>query len=192
MTFDYHRPNSLEEATTLLGQEGAVTLAGGTDLMVSLRHRTVAPSAIVDLKGIDELSSSIEPVDTRIQVGARVVMRDITMSPLIRRHLPALGFSAEVVGSVQIRNRATLAGNLCNASPAADTVPALLAYDASVLVSGIDGERQVPVAEFFTGPGTTVLTRDEIVTSVEIPLPREGVAPPSPGSPVARASTSPR
>ena len=172
MTFDYHRPNSLEEATRLLGQEGAVTLAGGTDLLVSLRHRTVTPSAIVDLKGIGELSSSIEPVDARIQVGSRVVMRDITMSPLIRRHLPALGVSAEAVGSVQIRNRATLAGNLCNASPAADTVPALLAYGASVRVSGIDGERKVPVAEFFTGPGTTVLTRDEIVTSVEIPLPQ--------------------
>jgi carbon-monoxide dehydrogenase medium subunit len=91
----------------------------------------------------------------------------------VNRHFPALAAAASVVGSVQIRNRATLAGNLCNASPAADTAPALLAYLASVAISGPEGERVVPVAGFFLGPGSTVLGRGEVVTSVEIPIPAE-------------------
>jgi carbon-monoxide dehydrogenase medium subunit len=173
VTFEYHRPRSLDEAAALLGQDGAVALAGGTDLLVGLRHRTTTPRAIVDIKRIDELSSSIEAVEGRLAVGSRVVMGDIATDPRIRAHLPALAASAGVVGSVQIRNRATLAGNVCNASPAADTVPALLVYGASVTVRGTNGERRTPLDEFFTGPGRTVLTSGEVVTGIEIPLPEK-------------------
>jgi carbon-monoxide dehydrogenase medium subunit len=98
------------------------------------------------------------------------------MSQLVRdehtnRHFPALVEAASVVGSIQIRNRATLAGNLCNASPAADTAPALLAYSAAVTIAGAEGSRTIPLEDFFLGPGSTVLARGEILLSVELPIP---------------------
>jgi carbon-monoxide dehydrogenase medium subunit len=98
-------------------------------------------------------------------------MTDLIQDTRVRRHFPALVEAASVVGSVQIRNRATLVGNICNASPAADTAPALLVYGASVNVASVNGERRVPLADFFTGPGRTVLTRGEIVQSIDIPIP---------------------
>jgi carbon-monoxide dehydrogenase medium subunit len=98
-------------------------------------------------------------------------MADLLDDERIRKHFPALVEAAKVVGSVQIRHRATLVGNICNASPAADTAPALLVYDAVVNIVGPSGARRVPVADFFTGPGTTVLTRGELVRSIDLPIP---------------------
>jgi len=171
VTFQYHRPQSLGEATDLLGKDDAVALAGGTDLLVALRHRVVRPALVVDLKSVADIANGIEVEGGRLRIGGGVVMNRLTRNEEVNRHFPALAQAAAVVGSVQIRNRATLAGNLCNASPAADTAPALLAYGATVIASGTDITRSIPVEEFFTGPGTTVLERGEIVTAVELPIP---------------------
>jgi carbon-monoxide dehydrogenase medium subunit len=170
-SFAYERPGSLAEAFELLGNDDAVALAGGTDLLVAIRHRTRRPTIVVDLKSVEEIGLEIEIDRDRLRVGGRVVMSRLITDEHVNRHFPALVASASVVGSVQIRNRATLAGNLCNASPAADTAPALLAYLASVAISGPEGDRVVPVDGFFLGPGSTVLGRGELVTSVEIPIP---------------------
>jgi CO/xanthine dehydrogenase FAD-binding subunit len=169
-SFSYARPRSLAEAFELLGNDDAVALAGGTDLLVSIRHHQSRPATVVDLKSVEEISSEIEIEGDRLRVGGRVVMSRLMADDHVKRHFRALVAAASVVGSVQIRNRATLAGNLCNASPAADTAPALLAYLASVAISGPEGDRVVPVADFFLGPGATVLGRVEVVTSVEIPI----------------------
>jgi CO/xanthine dehydrogenase FAD-binding subunit len=159
------------EASDLLRRDDAVALAGGTDLMVAVRHRAVRPALVVDLKSVTDMADGIEVEGDRLRIGGRVVMSRLTRNEDVKRHFPALAQAAAVVGSVQIRNRATLAGNLCNASPAADTAPALLAYGANVIASGPDATRSIPVEEFFTGPGTTVLRRGEIVTAVELPIP---------------------
>jgi carbon-monoxide dehydrogenase medium subunit len=170
-SFAYVRPQSLAEAFELLADDDAVALAGGTDLLVAIRHHQSRPATVVDLKSVGEIGSEIEVEGDRLRVGGRVVMSRLIADEHVNRHFPALVAAASVVGSVQIRNRATLAGNLCNASPAADTAPALLAYLASVSISGQEGDRNVPIAEFFLGPGSTVLGRGEVVTSVEIPVP---------------------
>jgi carbon-monoxide dehydrogenase medium subunit len=170
-SFAYVRPQSLAEAFELLADDDAVALAGGTDLLVAIRHHQSRPATVVDLKSVGEIGSEIEVEGDRLRVGGRVVMSRLIADEHVNRHFPALVAAASVVGSVQIRNRATLAGNLCNASPAADTAPALLAYLASVSISGQEGDRNVPIAEFFLGPGSTVLGRGEVVTSVEIAVP---------------------
>jgi carbon-monoxide dehydrogenase medium subunit len=170
-SFAYVRPQSLAEAFELLADDDAVALAGGTDLLVAIRHHQSRPATVVDLKSVGEIGSEIEVEGDRLRVGGRVVMSRLIADEHVNRHFPALVAAASVVGSVQIRNRATLAGNLCNASPAADTAPALPAYLASVSISGQEGDRNVPIAEFFLGPGSTVLGRGEVVTSVEIAVP---------------------
>ncbi len=170
-TFDYHRPGSLAEASELLGRDGAVALAGGTDLLVAIRHHKARPPVVVDLKSVGDISSEVDIEGNLLRIGGRVVMSQLVRDEHVNRHFPALVEAASVVGSVQIRNRATLAGNLCNASPAADTAPALLAYSARVTISGAAGSRTIPLEDFFLGPGSTVLARGEIITSVELPIP---------------------
>ena len=124
-----------------------------------LRSGHIRPGVVVDVKRIDDLDSGITQVGPVLRIGARCTMADLLASPRVRGSFPALIEAAAVVGSVQIRNRATLAGNLCNASPAADTAPALLAYGAIVNTIGIGGERHLPISEFFKGPGRTALGR---------------------------------
>ena len=120
------------------------------------------------------------------------VMTDIAADTRIRAHFPALAEAAAVVGSVQIRNRATLAGNICNASPAADTAPALLVYGALVVAFGPGGTRRIPIEDFFTGPGQTTLARGEIVIAIELPLPARPAGSAFAGGPGAAARTWPR
>jgi CO/xanthine dehydrogenase FAD-binding subunit len=168
--FDYRRPGTLAEASELLQGDGAVALAGGTDLIVAMRHRDIRPAVVVDLKSIDQIGNGIKTDDGYLHVGGRVVMSRLANDETVMSRFPALAAAASVVGSLQIRNRATLAGNLCNASPAADTAPALLAYSASVIIEGPDGRRTLPLEEFFIGPGSTILAAGEIVTEVQIPL----------------------
>lgn len=169
--FDYHRPSELVEATDLLSREGSVALSGGTDLLVALRHRKIRPSLVVDLKSVSDIGNEIEVHDGMLRIGGRVTMSQLILDEHVNSHFPALVAAASVVGSVQIRNRATLAGNLCNASPAADTAPALLAYQASVTLVGPTGLRTVPLADFFVGPGSTVLAPGELLVWVEVPIP---------------------
>lgn len=171
--FAYARPATLAEAVALLAADGpdARILAGGTDLVIRLRDGMLRPRLVVDLKRIAELAPGIREDGGRLTIGATTVMTDIAADPLVRRHYPALAEAAAVVGSVQIRNRATLAGNVCNASPAADTVPPLLIYDATVIAHGPDGPRRIAVDDLFIRSGVTTLGRGELVTAIELSIP---------------------
>jgi CO/xanthine dehydrogenase FAD-binding subunit len=174
-SFEYARPESLDELLTLMRVHGpgARLLAGGTDLLVRIRKGIAPPAVVIDLKRVAELRDDITTVDAGIRIGARAVMTDVIAHPSVRQHFPALVEAAMVVGSVQIRNRATLAGNLCNASPAADTAPALLAYAARVNLVSAAGTRDMLLDEFFAGPGCTALTPGELVESIDVPVSAE-------------------
>ena len=171
--FAYERPTRLADAVALLDGHGpdARLLAGGTDLIIRLRDGSIAPRIVVDVKGITELDDTIRDVDGALRIGARTVMTDIAAHERVRRDFPALAEAASVVGSVQIRNRATLAGNICNASPAADTAPALLVYGARVVVAGLAGTRTIPIDDVFVRSGVTTLERGELLLAVELPFP---------------------
>jgi len=169
----YERPGTLAQAVRILDAYGpdARLLAGGTDLIIGLRNRTVHAQVVVDLKRIPELRPAITQRDGMISISADTVLADLAGDERMRAHFPALTEAAAMVGAVQIRNRATLAGNVCNASPAADTVPPLLVYGAQVVAYGPDGLQRIPIGAFITGPGQTALRRGELVTAIELPVP---------------------
>ncbi len=171
--FSYVRPTTVDETVALLDEYGtdAKLLAGGTDLLVNLRSHRMLPRFIIDVKRVAELTTGIEEADGALRISATASMTDVIGDERVRRYYPALVEAAAVVGSIQIRNRATLAGNVCNASPAADTVPALLVYGAEVTVMGRSGTRHVLLDDFLVGPGETVLERGEIVTAISLPIP---------------------
>jgi carbon-monoxide dehydrogenase medium subunit len=173
--FAYARPATLSDALALLDEHGddASLLAGGTDLVVALRNRAIRPKIVIDIKHIAELRPSIDQVGERLRVGATAVMAAVEADARVRENFPALVEAASMVGSIQIRNRATLAGNICHASPAADTAPALLVYGAELNLAGAGGRRRLPLGEFFLGPGKTALRRGELVTSIDLPLASE-------------------
>src|SRR3954466_246793 len=172
-SFAFAAPGTLDQLLRLLADGGrtAHLLAGGTDLIVQLRSGRAVPELVIDIKHVRGLSREIEQVEGVLRIGARVTMRTITADARVRRHFPALADAAWVVGSVQIRSRATLAGNICNASPAADTAPALLVYGAIVNIIGPGGSRRMPLDRFFVGPGQTVLQPAELVSSIDLPIP---------------------
>lgn len=172
-TFAYARPAALAEALAMLETHGpdARPLAGGTDLVVGLRSETIRPAVVIDLKRIPELRPAIEEAAGRVMISATTVMAEVVEDDCVRRHFPALVEAADVVGSVQIRNRATLAGNICHGSPAADTAPPLLVYEAVVVVAGPAGTRRVPIDDFIVGAHQTALGRGELVTAIELPVP---------------------
>ncbi len=171
--FSYERPATLAETVAILGRHGAEArvLAGGTDLIIRLRDGSLRPSVVIDVKRVPELGPAIREDGGILTIGATSVMTDIAANPVVRRHFVALAEAAAVVGSVQIRNRATLAGNICNASPAADCAPPLLVYGAVVVAAGPDGTRRIPVSELFVRSGQTALARTEVVVAIELPLP---------------------
>jgi CO/xanthine dehydrogenase FAD-binding subunit len=170
--FAYERPTALRDVVGLLGEHGssARLLAGGTDLIIRLRDGSLRPDVVVDVKRVAELDGEIREVDGRVRFGALTSMTDILTNDRVRRDYPALAEAALFVGSVQIRNRATLAGNMCNASPAADTAPALLVYGAQVVARGPAGSRRVPLDDFFVRSGQTTLGEGELVEAIEIPV----------------------
>ncbi len=169
--FTYARPDTLADAVALLAERGADArvLAGGTDLIIRLRDGSVRPSLVVDVKRVRELAPGIRLDGGTLVIGATTTMAELAGHPLIRRDLAGLAEAAAVVGSVQIRNRATLAGNLCNASPAADTAPSLLVHGALVVASGVSGTRRIALDDFFVRSGVTTLAQGEIVVAIEIP-----------------------
>ena len=172
--FAYERPETLAEAIRLLAEAGADAriLAGGTDLVVGLRGGSIQPAVVVDLKRVREfVGESIVRDGDIIRLGALATMSQVEHSALVLAELPALAEAARVVGSVQIRNRATLAGNICNGSPAADTVPPLLIYGAMAVVTGPDGERKVPIDDFIVGPKKVDLRRGELLSAIEVLIP---------------------
>jgi CO/xanthine dehydrogenase FAD-binding subunit len=168
--FEYHAPTSIDEALRLLGKYGgeAHILAGGTDLVPKMKQRLLEPRHIINLKKIPELAG-IKETPEGIRIGALTKLRTIDLSPLIKEKLSLLNEAVRGIGSVQIRNMGTIGGNLCNASPTADTATALLALDAEAQIADMEGTRTVPMEKFFAGRGKTVLTPYEILTGVSSP-----------------------
>jgi len=171
---------SIEEACAILAARGAqaIALAGGTDLLVKMKQRKVVPQCVVTLKGIPELDY-IRYDDTHgLQIGALATIQALKNSNTVKRRCSVLAQAAAAEASVQIRNIATIGGNIANASPAADAPLALLAAQASVIVAGLDGERTIPLEKFFTAPGRTGLRLGELVKEVRVPpaRPRTGAA----------------
>jgi len=171
--FAYERPTAIADVVTILEERGsdARLLAGGTDLIIRLRDGTLQPQVVVDVKRVAGIGSDIVETDGALRIGALTTMTQIADDPRVRQNFVALAEAALVVGSVQIRNRATLAGNICNASPAADTLPALLVYGASVELTGPEGARTVAVDQVLVRSGVTTLARGELVTAIELPMP---------------------
>jgi CO/xanthine dehydrogenase FAD-binding subunit len=166
-----YQPTSLEEARRLLKANGpgGRLLAGGTDLVIAMKEKGLVPKYIVDLKRITGLGGIREASDGSITLGALTTMREIEISPLIKKTYPFLAQSAAEVGSIQIRNRATVGGNMANATPSADVAPSLIALNAGAKIAGASGARTLALEEFFLGPGQTVITPEEILTGITIP-----------------------
>ncbi len=169
--FDYLKPQSLEEALSLLNQYGdkAKLLAGGTDAIVMNRQKKISPDVFISLRGILGLDQ-IEP-NGIFKIGAMVTHRTIEQSKLVRKKFPLLADASSVLGSVQVRNVATIGGNLCTASPSAETAPSLLVYEAEVQLVSSREERRLSLESFFTGPGETALDKKEILKEILLPLP---------------------
>ena len=167
--FDYHQPESLADAVDLAARFGgqASFLAGGTDLIVQIERGRVAPRHVIGLGRVPGLAG-IE-VNGRITLGARVTHRAIEQTPALAGSLRCLVEGAEVIGGHQVRNVATIGGNLVNASPAADLVPCLLALDGVVTLVGPGGGREVPIEHFLLGPTRTTRRPNELVTRVDLP-----------------------
>jgi carbon-monoxide dehydrogenase medium subunit len=170
--FDYLDPHTIHEALSLLSQyKGrAKVIAGGTDILPKLKRREIkAPEYIIDLKGIPDLDYiKYDEVDG-LRLGALVTIHAVETSPIVRERFGVLFQAAESMASAQVRNRGTLAGNLCNAVPSADTAPALLTLEADLKLTSPKGERTVNVEDFFTGPNETVLTDEEILREIHVP-----------------------
>ena len=172
--FRVHRPKSLDEALKLLATlEKAKPIAGGTDLIPLMREVEVEVEHLIDLGGIGELRF-IEEGDGYIRIGATTTLSDLVDSTLIASKAPALWEAASSMGSVQIRNRGTIGGNLCNASPAADLGPPLIALGAEAEIRSVDKARWIPVEEVFAGPKVNSLAGDELLTSVRFKVPPRG------------------
>lgn len=146
-------------------------LAGGTDLLVRLKNAHIQPSAVIDLKMLDAFEKGVVLKSDHVTIGALALLSDIQENEIIASRYPALVEAVASIGSVQIRNRATLGGNICNASPAADSLPSLFIYDARVNLLGEHGKRSMPIDEFIIGPGKTALSKGEILESIQLPLP---------------------
>ncbi len=175
--FDYFAPQNLEKAVSYLAKyRGEIKiLAGGTDLLNSMHKKSVSPQYLLSLKKMSSLNYIFfDKGEHVLRVGPMTTLSEIASSPFINQHFEILAQAANKVGSVQIRNRGTIGGNICNASPAADTVPALLVLQSKIKIAGPVGMRVIPLEQFFVGPGATLLKDDEILTEVEIPLPPEG------------------
>jgi carbon-monoxide dehydrogenase medium subunit len=169
--FEFYQPTSLGEASRLLKENGpgGRFLAGGTDLVIAMKEKGLLPKYIVDLKRIPGLSGIRENGDGSLSIGTLTTMYAIETSPLIKRKYAFLAQSAAEVGSIQIRNRATVGGNMANATPSADVAPSLIALDATAKIASAGGERTLALEEFFRGPGQNAMNADEILTDITIP-----------------------
>ena len=169
--FDFYQPATLQEASRLIKDNGpgGRFLAGGTDLVIAMKEKGLTPKYVVDLNRVPGLAGIRENGDGSVALGALTTLYTIETSALIKKKYSFLAQSAAEVGSIQIRNRATIGGNMANATPSADTAPALIALNASVKIAGAGGERTVQLEDFFTGPGQNVMTPDEILTEITIP-----------------------
>ncbi len=177
-SFDYVRASTPDEVVRLLEQHGedARLLMGGTDLFVRMRDDVIRPQIVVDVKHLPGMREILYGGQTGLTVGAAVTMNQLARHPDVQAHYPLLAEAANSVASYQVRNRATLGGNLCNASPAADTAPAALVLDGRLVLYGPDGAREVTALDFFIGPGQTAMQAGELLKAVRFPPPPAGSA----------------
>jgi len=170
--FEYFKPKTLDETVELLVKYGsrAKILAGGTDLVGWLRDDFSKPEVLIDIKGIEGLSK-IEFKDKILFIGPLVTFNMLIESEIIRKKYPLILEMSKTVASHGLRNRATIAGNICSAVPCCDSGPVLLVYNAEVHVNGSEGERRIPLSKWFMGPKKSALKEDEVVTGLIIPIP---------------------
>jgi CO/xanthine dehydrogenase FAD-binding subunit len=170
--FELALPRNVDEVLRVLSERGpdAKLLAGGTDLLPQMKNGLLKPACVVDLSGVERVRG-LQADARSLRVGAAVSARALERDPTTQRTYTSLAESGALVGSVQVRNLATLGGNLCNAAPSADMAPPLLALDAEAVIAGPKGERRIPVADFFTGVRRTVLAPDEVLLELAIPAP---------------------
>lgn len=174
--FDYYEPRSVAEAVELLKQHGksARLIAGGTHLLILMKMEREAPQAVISLGKIGELSGISTNEKGEMVIGASTTIREVRNSPEVQKRYPALAEACAAFGSTQIQIMGTIGGNLCNASPASDSVPALMIFDAQVVLQGPKGERRLPVEEFALKPGKTALQEGELLRAVVLPPPPAG------------------
>jgi len=166
--YDYHKPGTIEEAVSLMASlDGAQYIAGGTDVMVLIRQKKLNPKNLISIRNIKDLAYI--DTTTGLKFGAATTHNDIDSHDVIRRTYSALADASGAVGSQQIRNVATVGGNICNAAPSADTACPLLIFDAKVLITGKTGTRELPVDDFIVGPNKVVLEPGELVTGFATP-----------------------
>jgi len=171
--FELVLPGSVDECVKALAQGGpeSKVLAGGTDLLPQMKNGVLKPARVIDLSGIARLRAIESGNGQGLRVGSAVTARTLELDRAVRERYLSLAESGALVGSVQVRNLATLGGNICNAAPSADMAPPLLALDAEAVITGPKGERRVPIAAFFTGVRRTVLAPDEILVELVVPNP---------------------
>jgi xanthine dehydrogenase FAD-binding subunit len=171
--FDYLAAHSIEQAISMLSQNGenACVLNGGTDLIVQMREGRKQAGLVVDIKGVPEANQlAYDPVQGLV-IGAAAPCRRICDDPVVAEHYPGLVDAVSLIGGVQIQSRASLGGNLCNASPAADSIPALIVHAAVCMIAGRQGRREVAVESFCTAPGQTILQTGEFLLALRLPPP---------------------
>lgn len=170
MRFQYLEPTSIEETISILSEYGskAKIIAGGTDLLVQIRSKTIRPEYLVDIGRIPKLDYIKEENDG-LRIGALTTIRALEKSAELHQRYPVISQAAGQLGSVAIRNMGTLGGNLCNAAPSAETAPALIGLSARAKIVSPDGERVVPLENFFVGPGETVLKKGELLVEIQVP-----------------------
>ena len=171
--FEYFEPETVSEAIALLGQYNgqASIFAGGTDLLVEIKEHLRTPDYVINIKKIPDMDHLTYSDTNGLRIGSLTTVRTVETSSIVIEKYAGLAQAASELGSIQVRNRATVAGNICRASPSADTLPPLIADGATVKVFGPMGEHVILLEEFFTGPGQTVLARDEIMVEIAVPSP---------------------
>jgi xanthine dehydrogenase FAD-binding subunit len=171
--FSYIPTKTIEETVSILSKEGdqARVLSGGTDLLVQMREGRRKVGTVIDIKGVPDVNELSFDTINGLHIGAAVPCYRIYGDRAIAAAYPGLIDAAALIGGVQIQGRASLGGNLCNASPAADSIPALIVYQATCIIAGLNGRRTVPVEDFCVAPGRTVLQRGEILVAIHLPTP---------------------
>ena len=172
-TFEYHTPASVAEALDLItsyGNNGRF-IAGGTDLLIAMKKREAAPDHLISLSNVTAMKGITYADNGEVQIGALTTLAEIERSDIVKNKFLPLRDAVYVMASAQVKNLATIGGNLCSAVPSADTAPPLIALNASLTLIGPGGERKVPVEDFFTGPKTTLLKANEILATITIPKP---------------------
>ncbi len=173
--FEYFSANSVSEVVELLASNNSLShvLCGGTDLLVQLRELRTTAELLIDIKNIPELTTIQYDQDTGLRIGSAASCYEICHNKSVLKHYPGLVDAIQLIGGTQIQYRASVGGNLCNASPAADSIPALIVHEAVCEIVGSNGRREVPVEQFCTAPGKTILQNGEFLLAIKVPVPKK-------------------